>query len=812
MIIQQGDVTLFQTNDGGNIVVTDGITEMSSCFATAAYLSLFGGNEDDDGSSKNINNWWGNLDENDPALQYRSETQNLLQSLVATTGNLQRIEDAVSRDLAWFINKKIASSITIQITMPAINTIDIFISIIADGVESNFNFTENWKACLDESSQIVTSDVGVVSETIPPIPPIPPPTGYFQALIDDGVAHLWKLGEILGVTAKDFIASLDGTYINTPTLDKQTLLVNDLDPSALFLSSNSESVNIGSGTNLALQNSSWSIEFSFRPNIITTIKGLIQLKSDWAEPVKITYGNIAGVFRGINIASGTLLTGVRSDTDLNTSSIYHVVITYNGLGLGIVANFNIYVNSCENSVGGGAVGLSSIKDTHIGLVENGVYSDITMDNVSYFPLELTPQQALDHYYKSLAVTENTDYYDDTLTKLPVAYWRMNACKNSIANTIEPDVSGSVNVHDLTYDSNNNIIKHAPVIAGSNNHAITNITGVNAGASTPHHADFNLPSAGFTVELVFTLDFSDSVISTFPIIIQKGTVNTSLTWFIDNDPSNPNRPTLAVRTRFSPDNKIVSTTTLIVGKIYHSSFVIDDTGANNLYLEGVVEATSGVTSSGNNVGPLYIGSNAGTGNVLNSPVSEIVVYQSALTSVQILARVALATQLIDWTTDVQWYGHVNCTSVVGPLTQNILDRNGLGGTAWVNGALSTRNIIANGFVRFTATQLGASRLIGFNTTSSIVDRTTVTHGILANTNGNIEKWEASIGFEVVIDTWVADDVLSVQRIGTVVKYYKNGVVINTSAIPSSGTIKGVGMGYQSIALIENARIHTGDLTP
>jgi len=143
---QQGDVLLFQTNDEGNITVEGGIVEMTGGFETMAYLALFGGNEDDDGRATNSKNWWGNLDEVDPARRYRSETQNLLQALPATTGNLRRIEDAANRDLAVFIEKRIASSATVVASIPGVNKIGIRTQIEADGEEHEFNFVENWKA------------------------------------------------------------------------------------------------------------------------------------------------------------------------------------------------------------------------------------------------------------------------------------------------------------------------------------------------------------------------------------------------------------------------------------------------------------------------------------------------------------------------------------------------------------------------------------------------------------------------------------------------------------------------------------------
>ena len=136
--MQQGDVKLFQTVDDGDITVTNGLIEMSGGLETAAYLSLFGG--DEDGS-----NWWGNIDELDIAAQYHSETQELLRSIPSTSGNLIRIKDAVERDLAWFTDEKIASSISVVISIPALNRVKINVTIEAQGDESEFEFVENWK-------------------------------------------------------------------------------------------------------------------------------------------------------------------------------------------------------------------------------------------------------------------------------------------------------------------------------------------------------------------------------------------------------------------------------------------------------------------------------------------------------------------------------------------------------------------------------------------------------------------------------------------------------------------------------------------
>jgi phage gp46-like protein len=143
--MQEGDVKLFQTDDDGEITVEGGIVEMSGGLETAAYLAMFGGNEDDNGSDGSPLQYWGNLDEEDSDSHYRSETQHLLQSIPSTSGNLKRITEAAKRDLAFFISSGAASSVNVETTIPALNRISIICNITAEGEESEFTFTENWK-------------------------------------------------------------------------------------------------------------------------------------------------------------------------------------------------------------------------------------------------------------------------------------------------------------------------------------------------------------------------------------------------------------------------------------------------------------------------------------------------------------------------------------------------------------------------------------------------------------------------------------------------------------------------------------------
>ena len=76
------DVLLSQTADGGEITVANGQVALTGGLESAVYLSIFGGNDSDSGQESTApKQWWGNLDEPDPAGRYRGQTQYLLRAL-----------------------------------------------------------------------------------------------------------------------------------------------------------------------------------------------------------------------------------------------------------------------------------------------------------------------------------------------------------------------------------------------------------------------------------------------------------------------------------------------------------------------------------------------------------------------------------------------------------------------------------------------------------------------------------------------------------------------------------------------------------
>jgi phage gp46-like protein len=123
------DVLLRQTNDGGEIVVENGLVLLCDGYETAAYVSLFGGNEDDPGGADTRLQFWGNLIEPDQNAMDRSETQHLLRSIPAVPANLRRIEQAAERDLAWMVQSGVATSVRAEASIPKLHQVALRITI-----------------------------------------------------------------------------------------------------------------------------------------------------------------------------------------------------------------------------------------------------------------------------------------------------------------------------------------------------------------------------------------------------------------------------------------------------------------------------------------------------------------------------------------------------------------------------------------------------------------------------------------------------------------------------------------------------------
>jgi phage gp46-like protein len=144
----EGDLFLEDTPDGGDIRIENDLFVNDRSFNTAVYLSLFGGNKDDNGKVRNRKTWWGNTligtAENEKIV---SRFQAIISGLPMTTKNIQEAENAASLDLKWITDEGIGDKITIYGRAVAWNEFSLTVDIQASGKSICENtFSLFWKA------------------------------------------------------------------------------------------------------------------------------------------------------------------------------------------------------------------------------------------------------------------------------------------------------------------------------------------------------------------------------------------------------------------------------------------------------------------------------------------------------------------------------------------------------------------------------------------------------------------------------------------------------------------------------------------
>jgi phage gp46-like protein len=129
-----GDLLLIETPDGGDCVLRDGLFEADRAFATAFYLSLFGGNKADSGRTKNKNTWWGNtlagVTEKEKII---SRFQNLISAAPMNVKNIKNAEEAARQDLKWAIDEGIADAINVSGTAEGKNRFRLYVQALKAG-------------------------------------------------------------------------------------------------------------------------------------------------------------------------------------------------------------------------------------------------------------------------------------------------------------------------------------------------------------------------------------------------------------------------------------------------------------------------------------------------------------------------------------------------------------------------------------------------------------------------------------------------------------------------------------------------------
>jgi phage gp46-like protein len=128
----EGDILLVDSQDGGDLVIENGLIKYDNQFSTAVYLSLFGGNMDDPGKTKSKREWWGNKFANTESEKLRSRFQFIINGYPMTVKYIREAEAAALLDLEWLKTENIADKISLSIKSTGKNTFNLDIEILVN--------------------------------------------------------------------------------------------------------------------------------------------------------------------------------------------------------------------------------------------------------------------------------------------------------------------------------------------------------------------------------------------------------------------------------------------------------------------------------------------------------------------------------------------------------------------------------------------------------------------------------------------------------------------------------------------------------
>ncbi len=128
----------------------------------------------------------------------------------------------------------------------------------------------------------------------------------------------------------------------------------------------------------------------------------------------------------------------------------------------------------------------------------------------------------------------------------------------------------------------------------------------------------------------------------------------------------------------------------------------------------------------------------------------------------------------------------------------------GANGWNSGAATTGKIFGDGYIEFTPDQSNKSVMVGLSASNTNANYNTIKYAIYARANGEVRVYENGSN-KGTFSTYIAGDVLRVERVGNTVFYKKNGSTIYTSSVTSSGSLIGDLALYHNGTSISNVKI-------
>ena len=144
------DLSIFESGNGGDVEIQGDNVELTEGLFVQVYLALFGGNVeadtlDEDADDPTILNfdWWGNnlFFQDDPQLQFNSQTERTLNSVALTPAGRAEIEAAAREDLRFL---RELGEVTVTVSIPDVDKVELMVTIQEPDEQQPQNFIFLW--------------------------------------------------------------------------------------------------------------------------------------------------------------------------------------------------------------------------------------------------------------------------------------------------------------------------------------------------------------------------------------------------------------------------------------------------------------------------------------------------------------------------------------------------------------------------------------------------------------------------------------------------------------------------------------------
>ncbi|MCP3899121.1 MAG: LamG domain-containing protein [Desulfobacteraceae bacterium] len=250
-------------------------------------------------------------------------------------------------------------------------------------------------------------------------------TTYSEVVLDLSPVAYWRLGDSSGTTAVDETGNYDGTYVGSPSLGENGLLIDDSDTAVGFTTAGDQEF-----SNLTLDQSFWNTAGSISLSIKLTDWGnasgmIFFIGSQNTSSAFIMHRDALNNVLALGNWGATYVIPTLDSLD----KTYHIVVTYEGTEAKVYVD-GILVNtfsSFSTTISSNALYIASAPDS------KQLSLGVTIDDTALFDKVLTQEQITGLYTSSRgAVAIATNYRETVLNLLPTAYWRLGDSSGTTA--------------------------------------------------------------------------------------------------------------------------------------------------------------------------------------------------------------------------------------------------------------------------------------------------------------------------------------------------------------------------------------------